>query len=208
MAVLAVIISVAASQLGPVRIYCPPPPPPRGKRPELGSLIRRYTVVMYVTLYSCTLCTAFIVSASLEAKVTTSANTRRLHTCSIQCAEQLLSVRRLELCPSGELPPVCLYFSSLSVVMWLWNPLPEIPGNPRASWDITKLSLFLCLCLFHWRLHYVSLSAFCRPGSSAAPSPWEFKVILFSGWLTHIRAFEMPEFLTFNSCANSRPQTI
>lgn len=123
-------------------------------------------------------------------------------------AKQLLSVERLELCPSGKLPPVCLYFFSLSVVMWLRDPLPEIPGNPRASWDITKLALFLRLCLFHWRLHYVSLSDFCRPGSSVAHSPWELKVILFSGWLTHIIAFKTPEFLTFNACANSRPQTI
>lgn len=86
-------------------------------------------------------------------------------------------------------PAVRLHFFSPSVVMWLWNPLPEIPGNPRASWDITKPTLFLCLCLFHWRLHYVSLSDFCRPGSCAAPSPWELKVISFSGWLTHIIAF-------------------
>lgn len=184
MAVLAVIISVAASQLGRVHVCCPAS---RWKAPDPGSFICRYTGgnVCHLILY--TLCRsvrpALIVSVSREAKMTTSANTRDT------MAGQPLSVERLELCPSGELPPVCLYFFCLSVVMWLWNPLPEIPGNPRASWDITKLALFLCLCLFHWRLHYVSLSDFCRPGSSAALSLWELKVISFSGWLTRIIAF-------------------
>lgn len=166
--------------------------PPQCQRPEPGSLICRYTVGNVCHLICSTLCgyvcTVFSVSVSLEVKAITNANTRELHICSRHwqgsyCQQSVLN------CVLQESYPVCLYSFLLCVVMWLWNPLPEIPGNPRASWDITKLTLFLCLCLFHWRLHYVSLSDFCRPGSSAAHSPWKLKAILFSGWLTHIIAF-------------------
>lgn len=164
MAVLAV-ISAAASQCGQVYV-CRLLSPLWCQRPWPGSLIFRYTVSNACHLIPCTLCgyvcTVSSVSVSLEVKVTTSANTRELHICSRHRQGRYLSVERLELCPSGELSPVCLYSFLLCVVMRLWNPLPKIPGNPRASWDITKLALFLCLCLFHWRLHYVSLSDFLQ----------------------------------------------
>lgn len=44
---------------------------------------------------------------------------------------------------------ICVFFSAVSVVAPPWTPLPEIPGNPGASRDITKLTLLHRLRLFH-----------------------------------------------------------
>lgn len=58
---------------------------PRGERPESGSLIYRYTVgnVLYVTVYFA-LSVGVFVQCPSRGKLTTSANTRELHMCSIQ----------------------------------------------------------------------------------------------------------------------------
>lgn len=72
---------------------------------------------------------------------------------------------------------ICLFFSAASAVAPPWTPLPEIPGNPGASRDITKLTLLHRLRLFHGGLRPPS----CRPTwpppheQPSDPPHWELK---------------------------------